>query len=203
MKTLAKTLVASILAFASLQAFAFVPPYHISGTPILGTATFKTSGACKMPSEKFVNAQYGSIQDSANANVGLGVISADGTAILAVLNSAYTPGYSKYYVNQNPPGKIDMKVMYSFINTDVMQYIAAEAGCTPMTIWTNPTSYLQQKVNAYPVVSGAKLDFNIKQSFVGYVAQDPVLCPTVNNVLKCKPMKFTGGMSFKGQYIYP
>lgn len=83
MKTLTKTLVASALTFTSLQAFAFTPPYHINGTAISGTATFRSSGACKVPAGKFVNAQFGSIQDSTNASVGQGVISADGAAICA------------------------------------------------------------------------------------------------------------------------
>lgn len=205
MKTL-KTLAIAALAFASAQALAWTPPYHISGTTILGTATFKSSGGCKVPSKKFVNAQFGSIQDSTNASVGQGVISADGAAILAVSNSTPAPMYAKLFQDTNPPGKVELKYIYNFINADVLGYIAAESGCVPGGVWTAPNSYFEQKTKNGIGGPGTILNLTIKQSFTGYLAANVgTTCDNTSKpgVLTCNLKKFSGGMSFKGQYIVP
>ncbi|MCC7516030.1 MAG: hypothetical protein IT470_01685, partial [Pseudomonadales bacterium] len=118
------------LVFASAQASAFTPPYHINnnGTTILGTATFKSGGGCKVPGKKFVNAQYGSIQDSTNANVGSGVISADGMAILAVSNTAAYPSMYTKYFSDAVAQKAAYTLAASYIDNNVLGYIVAQSG---------------------------------------------------------------------------
>ena len=167
---IAKVLAAASLTFATANAMAaFTPPYHINGNAIVGTATFKSAGACKVAPKKFENAKFGTIHDSLNASVGQGVISADGNAILAVANAAYPQVYKKYYVDSNSPVKMDLKLIYSFIDNNVLGYIAAQSGCQPGGIWTAPTSYVDQKMNGSGG-SGTTIDLAIKQSFVGYLA---------------------------------
>lgn len=199
----AKVLAATTLTLAAANAMAFTPPYHINGTAILGTATFKSAGGCKVAPKKFANAQFGSIRDSLNANVGQGVISADGNAILAVANSSYPQIYVKLFQDTNVPQKTDVKLLYSFIDNNVRDYIAAQSGCQPMGIWTTPNSYVTQKVSGSGG-SGSIIDIAIKQSFVGH--QAPALgttCEQDAGVTKCNLKKFTGGMTFKGQYVVP
>lgn len=199
------TLITTVLTLFSVTALA-APPYHISGTTILGTATFKSAGGCKVPSKKFVNAQFGSIQDSTNASVGQGVISADGNAILAVGTSTPAPMTTKLFQDTNPPGKLNIKYLYNFINADVLGYIAAQSGCMPAGVWTAPNSYYEVKYSNGLGGSGTKVDLTIKQSFTGYLAAQ--LGTTCDNTSKpgvttCNLKKFSGGMSFKGQYIVP
>ncbi|MEZ5494472.1 MAG: hypothetical protein R3E61_07780 [Pseudomonadales bacterium] len=113
MKTLIKTLAAATLTLLSAAAFA-APPYYISGTPIVGTATFASSGTCKVPAKKFPNAKYGAIYDSNDNSVGAGVIDANGSAILA-LEAGGMQSYMKYFNDNNAPQKADMKMRASFM----------------------------------------------------------------------------------------
>lgn len=192
------------LVFASAQASAFTPPYHINGTTILGTATFKSGGGCKVPSKKFVNAQYGSIQDSTNASVGSGVISADGMAILAVSNSAAYPSMYTKYFSDTVAQKAAYTLAASYIDDNVLDYIVAQSGCASMGIWTAPTSTVSMKQEGSG--SGAVIDLALKQSFSGYLApQIGTTCAQpVPTTTTCKGLKkFSGGMTFKGQYIVP
>lgn len=197
-----KTLAAASLVLASAQAMAFTPPYHISGTPIIGAATFKSSGACKVAPKKFANAKYGTIQDSTNATVGQGVIDATGNAVLAVANSSYPQVYTKLFQDTNNL-VFDMKFMLSFIDNNVLAYIAAQSGCVPGGIWTLPSSYYEMKQKGSG--PGATVDLSIKQSFTGNLyPTEPGSCKEEPvGVLKCKLTKFSGGMTFKGQFVQP
>jgi hypothetical protein len=196
--TLIKALAAASLVLASAQAMAFTPPYHINGTPLIGAATFKSSGACKVAPKKFANAQFGSIYDSTNASVGTGVIDATGNAILAVANSNYPQIPTKYNVNSNT-SVANLKFMLSFIDNNVLAYIVSESGCAPGGIWTLPNSYYEIKQN------GSVADISIKQSFTGNLyttlpgscKEEPV------GVVKCNLTKFSGGMTFKARTIAP
>ena len=198
----AKALLATSLVLASAQAMAFTPPYHISGTPIIGAATFKSSGACKVAPKKFANAQYGTILDSTNANVGSGVIDATGNAVLAVANNAYPQVYTKYFVDGNNL-VTNIRVMLSFIDNNVLAYIVNQSGCAPSGIWTLPSSYYEVKQSGSG--PGSTLDLSIKQSFTGNLApSEPGTCTEKPaNVVKCKLTKFSGGMTFKGRYVSP
>lgn len=200
---LVKTLAAASLVLASAQAMAFTPPYHISGTPIIGAATFKSSGACKVAPKKFANAQYGSILDSTNASVGTGVIDATGNAVLAVANNSYPQVYTKYFVDDNNL-VMNIRVMLSFIDNNVLSYIVNQSGCAPGGIWTLPNSYYEIKQNGSGG-PGSTLDLSIKQSFTGnLVPSQPGTCTEKPvGVLKCKLTKFSGGMTFKGRYVTP
>lgn len=194
MKMVKTSILAAVIALSASAAQAFTPPYHINGAPIIGAATFKSSGACKVAPKKFANAQYGPIQDSTNATVGTGVIDASGNAILAVVNSSYPQVYTKYNIN-SITNVLVQRFMVSFIDNNVLAYIASQSGCIPGGIWTLPSSYYEVKQN------GSTVDFSIKQSFTGNLyPTEPGSCKEEPvGVLKCNLKKFSGGMTFKAR----
>ncbi|MBK8676248.1 MAG: hypothetical protein IPN27_07685 [Cellvibrionales bacterium] len=199
MKTLIKTLAAAALTLLSVTAFA-APPYHINGTAAVGTATFVSSGTCKVPMKKFAGAQYGSIYDSGNNSVGTGVIDATGSTILA-FGAGGMMSYMKYFVDNNAPQKVDIKMRASFMDTtNVAGYVMAQSGCTMMSWWTQPSSFFQVKQD----LAKGTMDVAMKQSFIGDIQPDLNHCTSVNNVVKCnKSLQFKGSMSFKGRALIP
>lgn len=196
---LVTTLVAASLILASAQVMAITSSYHISGTPIVGTATLKSSGSCKLPSQKFINAQYGQILDSSDAAVGEGVIDATGNKLLAIVNQD-APYYYSYVFQDATPGKqkTDQKYMISFVGVPLLQYIASEAGCAPYVAWATPAAFWEMKQD----ISGGKINLVIKQPFVGLSDLSP-LCVTKGLKQTCKGNKFTGGLTFTGQSLIP
>jgi hypothetical protein len=197
--TFIKALAAASLVLASAQAMAFTPPYHINGTPIIGAATFKSSGACKVASKKFANAQYGAVYDSTNASVGTGVIDASGNKLLAVINSTVPAYYSMVFQDATPgKEKIQQRYMISFVGNATVQYIASESGCSPLLAWANPASYFDIKQDA----ATAKVSYALKQSFVGLSDLSP-LCVAKGAKQTCKGNKFSGGFTFTAQVLIP
>ena len=199
MKTLIKTLAAAALTLLSVTAFA-APPYHINGTAAVGTATFVSSGTCKVPMKKFAGAQYGSIYDSGNNSVGTGVIDATGSVILA-FGAGGMQSYMKYFIDNNAPQKADIKMRVSFMDTtNVAGYVMAQSGCSMMSFWTQPNSTIQMKTD----VGKGTQDIIMKQAFIGDIQPDLDHCTNVNNVTKCnKSLQFKGSMSFKGRALIP
>ena len=197
--TFIKALAAASLVLASAQAMAFTPPYHINGTPLVGAATFKSSGTCKVSPKKFANAQFGSVYDSTNASVGTGVIDASGNKLLAVINST-VPAYYSIVFQDATPGKekIQQRYMISFVGDSMLQYIANESGCTPAIAWATPTSYFDVKQDA----ATAKANYAIKQSFVGLSDLSPV-CVVKGDKQTCKGNKYSGGFTFTAQILIP
>ena len=193
------TLAVAALTLFSATALA-APPYHINSAPIVGTATFVSSGACKVPMKKFAGAQYGSIYDSGNNSVGEGVIDATGSTILA-FGAGGMMSYMKYFVDNNAPQKMDIKMRASFMDTtNVAGYVMAQSGCTVMSWWTQPSSFFQVKQD----LAKGTTDVAMKQSFIGDIPLDLNHCTSVNNVVKCnKSLQFKGSMSFKGRALIP
>lgn len=192
------TLAVAVLTLFSTAALA-APPYHINGTPVVGTATFASSGTCKVPAKKFPNAKYGAIYDSNDNSVGAGVIDANGSAILA-LEAGGIQSYMKYFIDNNAQ-KADMKMRASFMDTtNVAGYVVAQSGCSMMSFWTQPSSFFQVKED----LAKGTMDVAMKQSFIGDIQPDLDHCTNVNNVIKCnKSLQFKGSMSFKGRALIP
>jgi hypothetical protein len=176
---------------------AFTPPYHISGTPIIGAATIKSSGTCKVPLKKFANAQYGPILDSADASVGTGVIDASGSHVLAAVYLA-AGNYFTYVYQDSAIPKVEQRYMINMVAGPMMAYLAAESGCAPVTIWATPASYWDMKQNG----AAHTQDLSIKQSFVGLTDMTP-LCVVKGTKQTCKGNKFTGGFTFKAHVVVP
>lgn len=192
------TLAVAALTLFSATALA-APSYHINGTPIVGVATFVSSGTCKVPMKKFAGAQYGSIYDSGNNPIGSGVIDATGSTILA-LQASGMQSYIKAYVNNNAPEKMDYLFRISFMDTNMVAgYVMAQSGCSMQSFWSQPSSTIQIKVDA---AKGTQ-DVMLKQAFIGDIMTSPTVCPIVNNITKCKPLQFQGKMTFKGRYLIP
>jgi hypothetical protein len=199
MNMLKTGLLAALIALSASAAQAFTPPYHINGTPIVGTATFASSGTCKVPAKKFPNAKYGAIYDSNDNSVGAGVIDANGSAILA-LEAGGMQSYMKYFIDNNAPQKADMKTRVSFMDIAVANYVMAQSGCMMMSWWTQPSSFFQVKQD----LAKGTMDVAMKQSFIGDIQPDLNHCTSVNNVVKCnKSLQFKGSMSFKGRALIP
>lgn len=192
------TLAVAVLTLFSTAALA-APPYHINGTPVVGTATFASSGTCKVPMKKFAGAQYGSIYDSGNNSVGTGVIDATGSTILA-FGAGGMVSYMKYFIDNNAPQKADIKMRASFMDTtNVAGYVMAQSGCMLQSFWTQPNSTIQMKTDA----GKGTQDIIMKQAFIGDIVPTSTVCPDVNNITKCKPLQFQGKMTFKGKALLP
>ena len=192
------TLAVAALTLFSATALA-APSYHINSAPIVGTATFVSSGACKVPMKKFAGAQFGNIYDSGNNSVGLGVIDATGSAILA-LQASGMQSYMKVYNNGNAPTKTDYLFRASYMDiTAVAGYVMAQSGCMMQSFWTQPNSTIQMKTDA----GKGTQDIIMKQAFIGDIVPTSTVCPTVNNITKCKPLQFQGKMTFKGKALLP
>ena len=192
------TLAVAVLTLFSTAALA-APPYHINGTPVVGTATFASSGTCKVPAKKFPNAQYGSIYDSGNNSIGTGVIDATGSVIWA-FGAGGMQSYMKYFIDNNAPQKVDIKMRASFMDTtNVAGYVMAQSGCMMQSFWTQPNSTIQMKTDA----GKGTQDIIMKQAFIGDIVPTSTECPTVNNITKCKPLQFQGKMTFKGKALLP
>ncbi|HSC74742.1 MAG TPA: hypothetical protein VLB90_00730 [Pseudomonadales bacterium] len=199
MKTV-KVLAAISLVFAAAQAMAFTPPYHISGTAVTGTATFKSSGGCKVAPTKFTNAQFGSILDSTNASVGTGIMSADGAVVLGVLSSSPAPGIRSQFQDTDPASqRIKLDIMYSMVSGPLVTYLTGESGCNLLSLWPSPTSSVSEDVDFAKGV----LTLSVKQAFVGTSGTEPDNCVTKDTKTTCKLDKVSGGFTFKGESAIP
>lgn len=193
-----KAIVAASIVLASAQAMAFTPPYHTNGTTYVGTATFKSSGGCKVPAKKFENAQYGMIQDSTNAAVGEGVIDASGNNLLAIHNPSIPYSYSNIFQDTNGPVVKVKYGMISFVGPYTLEYLANQSGCIPAFAWAVPGSTFEINQD----VPKQRADFILKQKFVGYTSYSPE-CVVKDTKTTCNAKKFTGGITFKATVAIP
>ena len=192
---LVKILAAASLVLASAQAMAFTPPYYISGTPIVGTATFKSSGGCKIAPKKFTNAQFGSVYDANDDAVGQGVISSNGAEVLGVVSGNLVPGLKYQFVDETLGAqRVKFDYMYSMVGEVVASYLQQTSGCSLLALWPSPTSSLSQDLNQ----AKGTITINIKQAFVGYSGTEEANCKEKAPNTTCKLSKVTGGFTFKG-----
>jgi hypothetical protein len=193
--TFLKALAVASLVFASAQASAsaFTPPYHINGTPYVGTATFKASGGCKVAPRKFDDAKFGEIQDSTNAVVGVGVIDAAGNFLLAVQNTSI-PTTQQVLIEDYVRDFVIFKTfLISYVGPYTLQHLASQSGCDPQLVWAvpGPSTFDERKF------SPTSAELSIKQNFVGYTGFGSE-CVKTEKKNSCVSKKFTGSITFKG-----
>jgi hypothetical protein len=178
-------LLAALIAFSASAAQAFTPPYHID-FPATGKATIQSSGSCKIK-QTYEGAQWGIVKDSTDADVGYGIISADGD-LLAVL-SDYETISGAYDTATNKGNDVYFEDLDS---SETIAKIQSLGGCTVYELISSA------KTKGTYTYNPPKADsFSLVYPFNGI---SPTLDTTVGTKSTYKAQTFSGKITFKGSY---
>lgn len=179
-------LLAALIALSASAAQAFTPPYHIDNAAI-GKATIQSSGSCKIKAT-YEGAKWGIVKDSTDADVGYGIISADGD-LLAVLSDYET--ISGAYDTATSKGN---DVYFEDLDSsETIAKIQSLGGCT---VYELISSAKTKGTYTYDP-SKNKNDFSLVYPFNGI---SPTLDTTVGTKSTYKAQTFSGKITFKGSY---
>jgi hypothetical protein len=190
MKIIQPLFIAFALAIAAGAARATAPVYHVK-EGYFGKVTVNVSGSCGFKPVTYKNAWMGTLLDSTEAEIGWGIITASGELLFMEEN------FSRKRYSENIETGIGADISYSnVVGPELTSFITTHSGCVISTIapdigsstkiqWDKKTGLDRVKMNA---------------RFSGYEEE---VCQVRTTGKQCHAGKFTGSVTFKGNWSTP
>lgn len=173
---------AAALAVSSAHAIGFVPPFHIDG-PYTGKLVIQSSGSCKIK-QTYENAQWGQVYDSNNANVGWGLITADGELLGVLSDFEDISGFS------DKEKGVGQDVYFEDLDSEYTMKTLSELGsCTINELISGA------KTRGVYNYADNKNEFAMRYYFNGI---SPMVESTKGSRVINSPQLFSGKITFKG-----
>ncbi|HSC76408.1 MAG TPA: hypothetical protein VLB90_09265 [Pseudomonadales bacterium] len=154
----------------------------------IGKAVFQATGACKSR-VVYENAQFGTVYNSSDVNIGTGLLSADGQLL-----SLQAKALKVSYFQASSGMKYSDTYVIDFLSSSTRSLFESNGGCTIEEAFSNTVSKLVYAADS----NKNKNKVTMKYSFIGFVPME-VVVKGGDNYGNSKA--FTGSISFSGSKL--